>query len=757
MSTLIDHTMRFFYEEAEEHLVVLERCLLSLKVDTQPTLETIEELFRTAHTLKGAAGLVKQKTISQIAHRLEDSFEVLHEEECALTSDNISNLLGVLDCTRRLLAATMDGRPEPTEAITEADVMLKSLGSEGEQGLPAMSNHPESAPCNEDREGNQPPERRVQGPGNVKIGTEQLELMMNLLGEITVTENHMVSQIGSLQRMKRDIDFSNNRLNNEISHFAERYGHTLPGQVKYTDNLISEFQELEFDRYDEFNLFTRKVEEITSDINEAMKAMNGFFNLFTGDIESVHGMIQQLKERISAARTVQVGDLFQRFTRTLRELTRETGKQLELIVSGDHTLIDREVFDGLYAPLLHILRNAASHGIETPAERIALGKPETGTIRLTAERRGGTVEITVIDDGRGIQLDKIRCCAEAKGFIETGAEITDHDLTQMIFRQGFSTSEHTDTHAGRGIGMSVVMDDLAALNGTVVLSSEVGQGTKVRLNLPLSLVIINVIQFRLGSQAFVIPTNLVNEILDLTPSEEIPSEVEVKGEMIPAIDLSAVMGIPRKTFQIRFALVTHCAGKQVALLVEEIISQEETVLRSLGPFLKNLPHLSGTSISGDGALRLVLNPTRILPDTPAAPILKGLKADKTGPKLRVLVVDDSLSVRKHAEFILRKNSIEVATANNGLEALEVLDNERIDFIITDLEMPLMHGYELLGELQRKHQLEDTPTAVLSSRASQVHQDKARSFGACDYLIKPFDEERLMALVRKHIITTNDSL
>jgi chemosensory pili system protein ChpA (sensor histidine kinase/response regulator) len=220
--------------------------------------------------------------------------------------------------------------------------------------------------------------------------------------------------------------------------------------------------------------------------------------------------------------------------------------------------------------------------------------------------------------------------------------------------------------------------------------------------------------------------------------------------MIPVIDLNAIFGITRKSPKIRFALVTHCAGRPVALLVEEVLSQEETILRSFGSFLKNLPHISGTSISGDGTLRLVLNPNRILPDTPATQPREGLESVPVESKLRILVVDDSLSVRKHAGFILENNGIDVITANNGIEALDAIDQGQFDFIITDLEMPLMHGYELLGELQRRRLLEETPAAVLSSRASQVHQDKARDLGACDYLVKPFDEESLMALVRKHL-------
>jgi chemosensory pili system protein ChpA (sensor histidine kinase/response regulator) len=344
-----------------------------------------------------------------------------------------------------------------------------------------------------------------------------------------------------------------------------------------------------------------------------------------------------------------------------------------------------------------------------------------------------------------------------KGFIPADGKIDDSELMLMIFRPGFSTAETADATSGRGVGMNVVMDRLSALNGTINILSDPGHGTSIRLTLPLSLIIINVIQFRCGNQPFVIPTNLVEEIVLLPFAEELPTELSHRELTIPVIHLQNVFRLPPATAeagqpQQRFAIVVQASGRNLALLVDAIISQEDTVIKPFGPFLQGMPHLAGSSIAGDGSLRLVVNPARLLDQetlvgTDAAPLEIPARAEAP----RILVVDDSLSVRKFASMVLRAHGFEVVTATQGLEALAELEKTPVDLILTDLEMPVMHGYELLGELGRRNLLESIPTLVLSSRAGQAHRDKALALGARDYLVKPFEEESLVATVRRHLV------
>ena len=771
MGTLPHGAITFFFEEADEHFTALEMGLLRIEQSPEAVAEVIDEMFRAAHTLKGSAGLVKLTTISQIGHRLEDCMEAIRDGKVTVSRQRIDFMLFALDRIRELTRLAMAGEAEPEGVISQVDSLLAAIDQTPESAPAAETpgGKPVPPPPVEERRADQPGfaglERRTvpreEPPGGapagvIRLGTDKLESMMNLLGEITVAKTHLVNQLTVMQRMKEEIEFAGQRLLREVGSFADRYAYAMPERIVADDSLVHDFDELEFDRYDELNLFSRKLQEITSDIGEGLRGLSGFLGGFTGEVEGLDRMVVNMKERLSDARTVRVESLFQRFTRTIRELSRESGKPLQLLVFGGDTAIDRVVFDGLYDPLLHIVRNCVAHGFEPAEERLRRGKPEVGSIWMSARRKGNTIEIEIKDDGRGIQLDKVRRRAVEKGFIAADGTIDDSELMQMIFRPGFSTAETADATSGRGVGMNVVMDRLSALNGTINILSDPGHGTSIRLTLPLSLIIINVIQFRCGNQPFVIPTNLVEEIVLLPFAEDPPTELSHRELTIPVIHLQNVFRLPPATaepgqLQQRFAIVVQASGRNLALLVDAIISQEDTVIKPFGPFLQGMPHLAGSSIAGDGSLRLVVNPARLLDQetlsaTDAAPVA----APSMDEALRILVVDDSLSVRKFASMVLRAHGFEVVTATQGLEALAELEKIPVDLILTDLEMPVMHGYELLGELGRRNLLESIPTLVLSSRAGQAHRDKAMALGARDYLVKPFEEENLVATVRRHL-------
>ncbi len=762
MSNLLDSALQLFFEEAAEHLALLEEGLLSLDKDPGSREATIERLFRSAHTIKGSANLMKLRTVGAVAHRLEDTLETLRDQRRLPTRPQVDAMLFALDQIRSLLDCAAEKKTEPAGVVEKIDRLLAGAETEGD---PKAAGKPEPLPIfpeSREDEGEFPTEERrssgrreeevtLAAGGVVKVRADQLEKMMNLVGEITVTKTHLVGQMPVLQQMREEVDFAGRRLLKEVGAFAERYAYSLPEQIRYADPMLSEFKELQFDRYDEINLFTRKLQEITSDIDEALGTLGRFFNGFAGQVEAMDRMVVEIKERISEARTIPAGNLFQRFTRSVRELSRESGKNIQLLVSGGETPIDRVVYDGLYDPLLHILRNAVAHGLEGDEERNRLGKPLPGTITLGARRRGSTVEIEIRDDGRGVQLDRVRERAIEKGFLDPAVEAGEQQLMQMIFKPGFSTAETADATSGRGVGMNVVMDRLAALNGTIEVETRPGEGTTFRLTLPLSLVIINVVQFRVGRQAFVIPSTLVAEITDLPASQEPPETIELRGETLPVLDLGSRLGHPPAETPRRFAIVTQIAGRRVALLVDAIVSQEDTVIRPFGTFLRDLPHFAGTSLAGDGSLRLVLNPARLLEEPPTASAAITFTPTASGPtRTVVLVVDDSISVRKAATLFLNAHGIDTLTASNGLEGLEVLEQSRVDLVITDLEMPVMHGYELLGELKRRGLLPALPVAVLSSRAGEAHRQKAFDLGAVDYLVKPFEEESLVEAVRRNL-------
>jgi len=768
MADLQDSIFFFFVEEAAEHLSVLEAGLLHIEKSSQHDAEAMEPLFRAAHTLKGAANLVKLTSVGQIAHEMEDVFELLRDGKLFISANLTTALLSALDSIKALIRYKTDGESAPEDVVGEALRSINSARAKAPTTAPVIA-----APRSDDsaKDESEAPsfvgtERRSLGrrveetSTGLRVGAEKIEALMALIGEVTVIKNHLVDQVHQVDDMRVEIDFIGQRLLREVTQFADRYDYTMPNTAELQNqSQISEFNELEFDRYDDLNLFSRKLREITNDIGEGLHGLSRFFNAFGRDISTLDRMTDDIKERISEVRTVPASTLFQRFNRSVRDMAQDLGLDVDLFVLGGETLLDRVIYDGLFDPLLHIIRNSFAHGIEPTAERIALGKPEKAKIKLMAERRGNTVEITVSDDGRGINLEQVRKRAIEKKFMREDDHLTERELIQMIFRPGFSTTLQADSTSGRGVGMNVVMDRLAALNGTIDVETIKGHGSTFRLRLPLSLVIINVIRFEVAGQIFVIPSALVNEIQDLAYERKRREKAATPDDTLMLVDLGELFELPERQ-EPKHGILTQSEGMPLLMLVNQVLGQEDTVIRPFGSFLQQLPYFSGTSLAGDGSMRLVVNPARMkyheeIHSQREPTQIVAAARDASGTP-RILIVDDSLSVRKYASLLLQANGLQVLTAADGQEALRVLETQQVDSVITDLEMPNMHGYELLSELARRPGW-TTPVAVLSSRAGEHHQEKAFALGATDYLVKPFEEESLMAVVNNHLRLSGKSL
>ncbi len=615
--SILDDVFGSFVEEADDHLRVLEEGLLRLEKEPSAAAELIEPLFRAAHTLKGSANLMKITDVGAVAHRIEDLFEDIRDADCTLQPVQVDAVLFALDRIRELIEYRKAGQIAPDELVSAALSRLAEACNASENSdsaivfvaeSPAIK-PPEAAPAlkyypeNERRNSG----RRQEEAGVVRIGMEKIESLMGLVGEFTVTKNHLLDRLPVMEQMRSEVDIAGKRLLKEVTGFAERYDYTLLAQSALAGD--DPFNELEFDRYAELNLFSRKLREITNDIETSLKEMSGFYKDFSQDVQSLDRVTEEMKEQISAARTVPAGQLFQRFSRTVRDMAQELGKPVELIISGGETPVDRVIFDGLFDPLLHIVRNVFAHAIESVDERKASGKPAQAKIRLTAERRGNTIEISVKDDGRGIDLERVRVRGIEKGFIAAGKQPSEQELIQLIFRPGFSTTVEVDSESGRGVGMNVVMDRLASLNGTIDVTTESGRGTSFRLRLPRSLVIVNITQFSCAGQKMVIPSALVEDIVDLAYAEKSTGE-QAQGSL-QRVDLTALLQLPGPQSTPAYGIVGQSEGTPIMLLVDAVLGQEDTVIKPFGPFLQELPYFSGSSLAGDGTLRLVINPARM--------------------------------------------------------------------------------------------------------------------------------------------------
>ncbi len=603
----------------------------------------------------------------------------------------------------------------------------------------------------------------------IRVNIDRLDNLMNLVGEIVVNRNRLARQVDLIKSLREELAFSQTRLLHEIKKFEEKYEYTLSVDTKPQQREVVEqsqdFLELEFDRYDDFNLLSRKLTEITNDTNEIMTDLAGFFDSFELDTARISTITTNLQDEITMARMVEMDKLYQLFQRPVRDLASEEEKQVNMVVSGGETKIDKTIFEIISDPLMHMIRNAVSHGIETVPERKARGKDPTGVLILNAQHEGNSIIIQIEDDGRGMDPVILRKTAVDKGFLSQAEaqSLTDLEAINLIFRPGFSTASKVGKISGRGVGMDVVSNHLARINGRIEIKTEPGVGTKFVIRLPLTLAIAQALIVKLNDQEVAIPMNLVEETtrfsykdIQRAAGDEM---VSLRGVLLRLLKLNELLGVgkfPKKEETVRHpTLVLGMSEKRIALMVEDIVGREEIVVKSLGDYLKGIKLFSGATISGEGNVRLIINIASIFGDEGmvASRAFVGTSREAPAPEVlkrkpRVLVVDDSISIRKYVQRFLDRTGYEVEVAPDGMEALNYMGRMKFDVVITDLEMPVMHGYDLMSEMKKSPDLVNIPVIVLTSRAGDKHRQKAIEMGAQDYLVKPFEEQEMLGALKK---------
>jgi len=674
----------------------------------------------------------------------------------------------------------------------------------------------------------------------VRVNIHDLNMLMNLVGTLVIDRNRLDQYIHHLSKIGVELNTTVGKLLKVIRAFKDKYEFGGPGEWEnggteaWGDGEVEEwarrsasqppaplipspsippsphfsppylegFSELEFDKYDDFNILSRSLTEIGEDILETVKQLNNFFVEFEEESSLISRVTKQLEEGITDIRMIPVGTLFNKFHRPVRDASREEGKEAILVTAGEETRLDKTVIEEIADPLMHLVRNAVSHGIEPPAVREKLGKPRLGTISLSAYQEGSYILIKIQDDGGGIDPQKMRETAVKKG-VTSQAEVdslSDEAAIQLIFLPGFSTKEKVTSISGRGVGMDVVKTNISKLNGTIDVKTELGKGTQFLIRLPLTLIIYQALIVRVAGQEFAIPLRDVEETFLINPNtvhvvgrEEV---IRVRDHILTFARLSKLLRLEEEEASKRKYVPVVILGsteKRIALMVDELVGQEVIVIKSLGDYLKRVKMFSGATVSGAGKVRLILDISHLIgiimgqaeAEGPSASqqalpqqifrVSSELAPPSTGPAQdsekvdtgqipvpaptrekvsaartpEVLVADDSLSIRKVVSHFLSNAGYQVQVAGDGWDAWTKLNSShRFDLLITDLEMPKMHGYELIAEVRRKRELKHLPIIVLTSRAGEKHYQKAIDLGANDYLVKPFDDKKLLESVHK---------
>lgn len=711
-----------FLAEARERIARMNQDLLALEAKPEDR-EAFRGVLREAHSLKAAARMMGFSTVGTLAHRLENLLVVLEEKERSLTREEADMVFEVVDALSRMLDGITQGRPE-------ADVqgLLERL----EAVAPAA----EPAPASPGRVEWRSPEMIE---GSIRVGLEKLDRLANLAVEMAVSRMQAAEARRPL-RQAMDLSRAGLRRWADLREALAK----LPGGEGAHGAI-------------------RQAESWDRDLRHAVQRAWG--ELEEVRVQQEH-LAVELRQQILGIRMQPLAVAFETIPRAVRDLARQFGKEVDLVIAGGEVELDRRIIEALGEPLLHLIRNALDHGLEAPAGREAAGKPARGRLTIRAWAKGNRVVLEVEDDGAGMDPASLRETGVRKGLLkrEAAEALSDAEALDLIFLPGFSTSRLITEVSGRGIGMEVVRKSIERLRGAVAVESAPGRGTRVILDLPFSLAMLPVLFVRSGGVTYAIPAGAVERIVRLQPGElqslEGRQAMRLEGETIPLVDLRALLGSsePRGGAAVN-AVLLRTGARRVGFFVDEVLDGAEVVQKDLGAFLRDVEGVAGATVLGTGEVVLILDPSALIRaarGAPAAP--RELPKESVQAPARLLLVEDSLIARDLERTILESAGYDVDVAVDGIDALERLRTGTYDLIVTDIEMPRMDGFALLERIRSQERTRDLPVVVVTNRERSEDKRRGMELGADAYILKSsFDQSSLLDTIRRLIGSTGRSL
>ena len=742
-----------FLDEAFDILESSGAALARWQAEPQNHLE-VENLLRDLHTLKGGARMVEVAAIGDFAHELETLFEDISAGSLTPCAELFVLLQRCHDQLAQMLDALRSGQPLPAPRALIEKIRQIERNARQEPAAPAKID-PAPVPV---------PEGERTGLDTLKVPAELLEDLVNLAGEASIIRGRVEQQVNdgqvalnemqtTLERMQDQL----RRLDSETQGRLHSRAHTEADGVAY-----DEFDPLEMDRHSLLQQLSRALSESASDLLDLKATL-------TARCQDAHGLLQkqarvntQLQEGLMGTRMVPFERVLPRLKRVVRQVASELGKQVEFSVINAEAEIDRNVLERMVAPLEHMLRNAVDHGLEPADIRHASGKPEQGMISLELSNDGGDVVFDMRDDGAGVPLEAVRRKAIMRGLLDPEATVSDRDVLQFILQPGFSTAEKVTQISGRGVGMDVVHEEVRQLGGSMTIDSVAGQGVHFQIRLPFSVSLNRALMVQCADEQYAIALDTVEGIVRV-----MPNELEGYYQLNPPLyhyggqtyelrylgELLQTVGKPRLAGESQSVpvLLVHCQDQRVALQVDALAGSREIVVKSLGPQFTGVQGLSGATILGDGRVVLILDLLAYIRAHQARQPLQRAHHEAVGaleftPAVRpplVLVVDDSVTVRKVTSRLLERNGMNVITAKDGVDAMSVLEEHTPDLMLLDIEMPRMDGFEVATRVRNDPRLKDLPIIMITSRTGQKHQNRAMAIGVNDYLGKPYQESVLL--------------
>ncbi|HEV7915568.1 MAG TPA: Hpt domain-containing protein [Albitalea sp.] len=606
----------------------------------------------------------------------------------------------------------------------------------------------------------------------VRVRAPLLDRLVNQAGEVSITRSRIEVEVNQIKGSLTDLTDNLERLRGQLRDIELQAETQMSSRLEAAKAAAQTFDPLEFDRFTRFQELTRMMAESVNDVATVQRTLHRTLENTEDELAAQARLTRDLQDDLLRTRMVEFEGLSDRLYRVVRQAAKETGKQVRLDIVGGSIEVDRGVLDRMTGAFEHLLRNSVTHGIESPQDRTAAGKDGTGSIVVSLSHEGNEVGVEFRDDGAGLNLDRIREKGLAMGLLEDKQTYSDAELANLIFTSGFSTADRVTELAGRGIGMDVVRAEVNAMGGRIETATAVGQGTSFKLVLPLTTAVTQVVMLRVGEATVAVPSTLV-EIVRRAKTDEIEQAYHsghftVGDRSLQFFWLGSLLQLsPRSAEQAartRQVVIIRSAQQRIAIHIDEVLGNQEVVVKNLGPQLSRMPGLAGMTLLASGSVALIYNPVALATlygvqaraSTVASlhaptPHVVQATVSETARSLAplVLVVDDSLTVRRVTQRLLVREGYRVSLAKDGLDALERLAEEKPAIVLSDIEMPRMDGFDLVRNIRGDARLRDLPVIMITSRIAQKHRDYAAELGVDHYLGKPYSEEDLLALIGRY--------
>ena len=724
--------------------------------------ESIRTLARLLHTLKGSARMAGAMNLGELTHAIETRVDEVSRKG-PVTPEAIDEIDNAFDAVLHVVEQLQSGEsPEQTEPQEASPPPVAAAAEEGSAATPiAIERRADRLRLTD----NEPEGDAAAQRATLRVRADLIDRLVNEAGELSIARARIEGEMRSLKESLLDLTENVIRLRRQLREIEIQAETQMQSRTASADEQHPGFDPLEFDRFTRFQELTRMMAESVNDVATVQQNLLKNLDDANAAIVAQARLNREVQQELMGVRMVPFGSLADRLYRIVRQTSKELNKRANLEIRGSQVELDRSVLDKMAAPLEHMLRNAIAHGLEEREVRLERGKRDIGEISLALKQEGNEIILSFADDGAGLDFERIRARAIEAGLLASDEDAEDARLADMIFTPGFSTASEISQVAGRGIGMDVVKTEVGSLGGRIEILSTPGQGTEFRLYIPLTLAVTKALLVRAGSRVYAIPSVMIEQVLDLKEAAltriRDAGSAEWMSHHYPFNYLPHLLGdtqaLPEQHRQY-WTLLLRSGTRRIAVQVDELLGNQEIVVKNIGPQLARVIGVDGATVLGNGQVVLILNPIALSSRTPVAefvtpvPTVPMLHAEAAVAATlpTVMVVDDSLTVRKITGRLLAREGYQVLTAKDGVEALEQLLDVVPDVMLVDIEMPRMDGFDLTRNIRADARLKEIPIIMITSRTADKHRDYAFEIGVNQYLGKPYQEDELLQLVADYV-------